>query len=80
MLQCLVEWAGIADGENIGRGLAPRPGDPAGLRWTRPVGQFGGVAKLGSGCHQAANLSVAMTPYASSGVRPPSVEWGRRAL
>ena len=44
------------------------------VRWTRPVGQFGGVAKLGSGCHQAANLSVSMARYASSGVCPASVE------
>src|ERR1700730_11087778 len=31
MLECLVKWTGIADRENIGRGLAPRPGDATGL-------------------------------------------------
>src|ERR1700731_4499543 len=51
-----------------------------GLRWTHSVGQFGGMDKLGSGCCQAANLSLSVAPYASSGVRPASVEWGRRAL
>jgi hypothetical protein len=50
------------------------------VRWTRLVGQFGGLDKLGSGCRQAANLSVSVAPYASSGVRPASVEWGRWAL
>jgi len=28
------------------------------LRWTRPVGQFSGRVKLGSGCRQAASFSV----------------------
>jgi hypothetical protein len=50
------------------------------LRWTPMAGQFGGLAKLGSGCCQAANFSVAVAQYASSGVRPASVECGRRAL
>jgi monovalent cation:H+ antiporter-2, CPA2 family len=45
-----------------------------GMRWTRLVGQFGGLVKLGSGCCQAASLSVSLTPYASSGVRPARVE------
>src|SRR5947209_19291 len=31
MLECLVKWPGIADRENIGRGLAPRPGNATGL-------------------------------------------------
>jgi hypothetical protein len=44
------------------------------VRWTRLVGQFGGLDKLGSGCRQAANLSVSMARYASSGVRPARVE------
>ena len=51
-----------------------------GLRWSRPFGQFGGRVKLGSGCRQAASLSIAPVPYASSGVRPPNVECGRRVL
>src|SRR4051812_10468998 len=50
------------------------------VRWTPMAGQFGGLAKLGSGCCQAANFSVAVAQYASSGVRPASVECGRRAL
>ncbi len=50
------------------------------LRWSRLIGQFGGRVKLGSGCRQAASLSVTPAPYASSGVRPPNVEWGRRVL
>ena len=44
------------------------------LRWSRLVGQFGGVAKLGSGCCQAANLSLSGVLYASSGVHPARVE------
>ena len=44
------------------------------LRWSRPVGQFSGRVKLGSGCRQAASLSVTLAPYASSGVRPANVE------
>jgi len=44
------------------------------LRWPHLPGQFGGWAKLGSGCCQAANLSISVTPYASSGVRPARVE------
>jgi len=44
------------------------------LRWSRPFGQFGGRVKLGSGCRQAASLSIMPVPYASSGVRPPNVE------
>jgi putative membrane protein len=40
------------------------------LRWSRPVGQFGGMDKLGSGCGQAAGLSRPLAPYAASGVRP----------
>ena len=47
---------------------------PRRLRWSRPVGQFGGRVKLGPGCCQAANLSVIPAPYASSGVRPANVE------
>ena len=31
MLECLVKWTGIADREDIGRGLTPRPGDATGL-------------------------------------------------
>jgi transposase len=50
------------------------------VRWTRLVGQFGGWVKLGSGCYQAANFSVPVAQYASSGVRPASAECGRRAL
>src|SRR5690348_1998766 len=50
------------------------------MRWTRLVGQFGGWVKLGSGCYQAANFSVPVARYASSGVRPASAECGRRAL
>jgi hypothetical protein len=44
------------------------------LRWTPPVGQFGGLDKLGSGCRQAASLSISGAQYASSGERPASVE------
>ena len=44
------------------------------VRWSRPVGQFSGRVKLGSGCRQAASLSVTLAPYASSGVRPANVE------
>jgi hypothetical protein len=50
------------------------------VRWSLSVGQFGGWVKLGSGCCQAASLSSPVAPYASSGVCPASVEWGRRAL
>jgi hypothetical protein len=50
------------------------------LRWSPSVGQFGGLDKLGSGCRQAANFSVPVALYASSGVRPASIEWGRRVL
>jgi hypothetical protein len=50
------------------------------LRWSPVVGQFGGGVKLGPGCRQAANLSSRPCPYASSGVRPARVEWGRRTL
>jgi hypothetical protein len=50
------------------------------LRWFRLIGQFGGWVKLGSGCCQAANFSVPVAQYASSGVRPANVECGRRAL
>jgi hypothetical protein len=55
----------------------------AGLRRyevVRLVGQFGGRVKLGSGCCQAASFSATSISYASLGVRPPSVEWGRRVL
>jgi len=52
----------------------------AGLRWTHPVGQFGGLDKLGSGYRQAANFSAAGAQYASSGVPPASMECGRLAL
>jgi hypothetical protein len=51
-----------------------------GQRWTPPVGQFGGLVKLGFGCRQAANLSIPDAQYASSGVRPASLECGRRVL
>src|SRR3954447_7462723 len=37
-------------------------------------------AKLGSGYRQAANFSVPVAQYVSSGVRPASAEGGRRAL
>jgi hypothetical protein len=50
------------------------------LRWSRFIGQFGGLAKLGFGCRHAASFIVSVALYASSGVRPASVEWGRRAL
>ena len=51
-----------------------------GVRWSPWFGQFGGLAKLGSGYGQAANVSVPIAQYASSGVRPASAECGRRAL
>ena len=44
------------------------------VRWSRPVGQFNGRVKLGSGYCQAASLSITPAPYASSGVRPANVE------
>jgi hypothetical protein len=44
------------------------------LRWSRPIGQFGGRVKLGPGCCQAAILCITPAPYASSGVRPANVE------
>jgi len=50
------------------------------MRWSPWLGQFGGLAKLGSDCCQAANVSVPVAQYASLGVRPASVECGRRAL
>ena len=50
------------------------------LRWSRLIGQFDGRVKLGSGCRQAASLCATPSPYASSGVLPPNVEWGRRVL
>src|SRR3954467_2462567 len=50
------------------------------LRWSPWFGQFGGLAKLGSGYRQAANFSVPVAQYASSGVRPASAECGRRVL
>jgi transposase len=50
------------------------------VKWHPFAGQFGGFDKLGSGCCQAANLSISVAPYASSGVRPARVECGRRAL
>ena len=50
------------------------------LRWYPWFGQFGGLAKLGSGCYQAANFAVPVAQYASSGVRPASAECGRRVL
>jgi ferredoxin len=49
-------------------------------RWSPWLGQFGGLAKLGSGYRQAANFSAPVAQYASSGVRPASAECGRRAL
>jgi hypothetical protein len=50
------------------------------LSWSRLIGQFGGLAKLGSGCRHAASFIVPVALYASSGVRPASVECGRRVL
>ena len=50
------------------------------MRWYPWFGQFGGLAKLGSGCYQAANFAVPVAQYASSGVRPASAECGRRVL
>lgn len=58
------------------------------MRWSRPFGQLCGRDKLGSGCCQAASFSVSVPSaacvplvlYASSGVRPARVEWGRRVL
>jgi SRSO17 transposase len=44
------------------------------VRWHPFAGQFGGLDKLGSGCCQAANLSISVAAYASSGVRPARVE------
>ena len=32
------------------------------MRWSRPLGQFGGRVKLGSGCRQAASLSIMPVP------------------
>jgi Asp-tRNA(Asn)/Glu-tRNA(Gln) amidotransferase A subunit family amidase len=50
------------------------------VRWTPPVGQSGGLDKLGSGCRQAAKFSIPDAQYASSGERPASIECGRRVL
>jgi hypothetical protein len=50
------------------------------VRWSHLVGQFGGRAKLGSGFFQAASRSVVLAAYASSGVLPARVEWGRPPL
>ena len=55
------------------------------VRWSPSVGQFGGFAKLGSGSYQAASFAVSPPPapiaaYASSGVRLPRAECGRRPL
>ncbi len=43
------------------------------LRWSRPFGQFGGRVKLGSGCCQAASVSVVSIPCLSIGMEtgPP---------
>ena len=74
--------------------LADRPSRPEGtwnripdavrsrivVTWSRPAGQSGGLDKLGSGCHQAANFPIPGAPYASSGVPPASIECARRAL
>lgn len=57
-----------------------RAGIVASLRWSRSVGQFDGLVKLGPGYRQAANLINSPIPYASSGVWPPSPEWGLLAL
>jgi hypothetical protein len=38
------------------------------------------ICSAGSGCRQAANFSIPDAQYVSSGVRPSSVECGRRAL
>src|ERR1700678_954258 len=51
-----------------------RGGARGGVRWSLSVGQFGGLDKLGSGCRQAANFSVPVALYASSGVRPASIK------
>jgi hypothetical protein len=66
----------------IGRRLRarPLPAQKTEVRWPRLVGQSGGLDKLGSGCCQAADLFISVVPYASSGVRPARVEWGRRVL
>jgi len=53
---------------------------PEQMRWSRSVGQFDGLVKLGPGYRQAANLINSPIPYASSGVWPPSPEWGLLAL
>jgi hypothetical protein len=50
------------------------PGFIVEQRWSRLIGQFGGWDKLGSGCRQAANLSISTVPYASSGVHPARAE------
>jgi hypothetical protein len=50
------------------------------LRWSRLIGQFGGLAKLGSGCRHAVSFIIPVALYASSGVRPANVECGRRVL
>ena len=63
----------------MGHGPKPLIRDET-VRWSPWLGQFGGLAKLGSDCCQAANVSVPVAQYASLGVRPASVECGRRAL
>jgi hypothetical protein len=50
------------------------------MRENHFIGQFGGLAKLGFGFRHAASFIVSVALYASSGVRPASVECGRRAL
>ena len=41
------------------------------LSWPCLFGQVGGLDKLGSGCRQAASLSIPLAPYASLGVQAP---------
>ena len=69
------EEAAAGDGRGVAQAASRHR-----VRWTPPVGQFGGLDKLGSDCRQAANFSMPDAQYVSSGVRPSSVECGRRAL
>ena len=50
------------------------------VNWSPTAGQFGGLAKLGSGDRHAASFATPAAQYASSGVRPARVECGRRVL
>jgi hypothetical protein len=40
----------LRPGERVEASLARDQSGVRDLRWPRPVGQFGGLAKLGSGC------------------------------